>query len=330
MVCQEPSNRFAKPQSPWHQAAINQAQRAGYTLYTTKHTLVLLNNRTLTTKLHLLPQTIQDGRAQLHLLTHPPNAYLLIGVYAHQRAHNDPNTNTTSNTERNNLKTKIQQHITKHRKEHHNLIIILAGDQQHTTNNPLHRTTAILPTPPHNILDLATQTLQLHSVIPHRHPEECYHTRMGYHGAAGIDHIMAPTNLIHNNQPCGVDHTPRTHLIPTDHAMVFADLPLQLYNKDLPQHIPTQYLYKHVADIPLNLSTNPNNQEDKILTLDNSNMTEEEHKQATNTLSAIHKAHNNPEPQQSLQNTLKALDNLDANTSKATQKLQKDKTTPLN
>jgi len=208
------------------------------------------------------------------------------------------------------------------------LNIILAGDLQHTTNNPLHRTTAILPTPPHNILDLATQTLQLHSVIPHRHPEECYHTRMGYHGAAGIDHIMAPTNLIHNNQPCGVDHTPRTHLIPTDHAMVFADLPLQLYNKDLPQHIPTQYLYKHVADIPLNLSTNPNNQEDKILTLDNSIMTEEEHKQAKNTLSALHKAHNNPDPQQSLQNALKALDNLDANTSKATRKLQNDKTAP--
>ena len=98
MVCQEPSTRFAKPQSPWHQSTINQAQRAGYTLYTTKHTLVLLNNRTLTTKLHCLPQTIQDGRAQLHLLTHPPNAYLLIGVYASQRAHNDPNTNTTSNT----------------------------------------------------------------------------------------------------------------------------------------------------------------------------------------------------------------------------------------
>jgi len=116
MVCQEPSTLFAKPQSPWHQAAINQAQRAGYTLYTTKHTLVLLNNRTLTTKLHLLPQIIQDGRTQLHLLTHPPKACLLIGTYAHQRAHNDPNTKTTSNTERNNLKTKIQQHIAKHRK----------------------------------------------------------------------------------------------------------------------------------------------------------------------------------------------------------------------
>ena len=98
MVCQEPSTRFDKPPSPWNQAAINQTQRSGYTLYTTKHTLVLLNNCTLTPKLHLLQQNIQDGCAQLHLLTHPPNAYLLIGIYAHQRAHNDPNTNTPSNT----------------------------------------------------------------------------------------------------------------------------------------------------------------------------------------------------------------------------------------
>jgi len=328
MVCQEPSNRFARPQSPWQQAAINQAQRAGYTLYTTKYTLVLINNCTLIPKLHLLPQNIQNGRAQLHLLTHPPNAYLLIGIYAHQRAHNDPNTKTTSNTERQILKTQITQHIAKHRKTHQNLIIILAGDLQHTTNNPLHRTTKILQTPPHNILDLATQTLKLHSIIPHRHPEENYHTRMGYHGAAGIDHIMAPANLTHNNLPCGVDHTPRTHLIPTDHAMLFADLPLQLHNTQLPQHTPTQYLYKHISNIPLTLSTNPINQEDKILTLDNSTMTEEETKQAKNTLSNLHKAHDKPDPQQSLQNALQALDTLDDNTIKATRKLQRDKTTP--
>ena len=151
---------------------------------------------------------------------------------------------------------------------------------------------------------------------------------MGHHGEAGIDHIMTPANLTHNNHPCGVDHTPRTHLIPTDHAMIFAALPLQLYDEHLHQHIPTQYLYKHVADIPLNLSTNPNNQEDKILTLDNSIMTEEENKQAKNIISALHKAHDNPDPQQSLQNALQALDNLDANIIKATQKIQKDKIIP--
>ena len=137
---------------------------------------------------------------------------------------------------------------------------------------------------------------------------------MGYHGAAGIDHIMAPAKLTHNNHPCGVDHTPCTHLIPTDHAMIFADLPLQLYNKHLPQHIPTQYLYKHIDDIPLNLSTNPNNQEDNILTLDTSIMTEEERKQSKSILSALHKSHDKPDPQQSLQNALKSLDTLDANT----------------
>ena len=57
-------------------------------------------------------------------------------------------------------------------------------------------------------------------------------------------------------------------------------------------------------------------------------MTEEERKQSKRILSALHKAHHNPDPQQSLLNALKALDTLDANTIKATRKLQKDKKIP--
>ena len=122
------------------------------------------------------------------------------------------------------MKQPQNHNQTTHHKEHHNLKIILAGDLQHTTNNPLHRTTEIIPTPPHNILDLETQTLQLQSVKPHRHSEEFYHTRMGYHGAAGIDHIMAPANLTHNNHLCGVDHTPRQNNSPNITTLTYTNL----------------------------------------------------------------------------------------------------------
>jgi len=52
-------------------------------------------------------------------------------------------------------------------------------------------------------------------------------------------------------------------------------------------------------------------------------MTYEEHDHATNTIAALKCAHNQPEPQQSLQHDNDALDQLDQNTQTATTMLQK-------
>jgi len=259
-----------------------------------------MNNCTITPKLHDLPIQIQDGRVQIHLLTQPPHSYLIIGAYGHQRAHMDKDTKTTSNTIRKALITTTNQHIKQYWRQHPKLQLLILGDLQHTVKNHLHRSTPILPPPPHNILDFATTCHQLNSVIPHRHPNKSYYTRIGNHGSAGIDHIMAPQNLANAPHSSGINHTPRTHAIPSNHALIYADFPLQL-NTDIPTHHPeTKYLYKAVASIPLTLHTNPQNPNEQQFIPDGKLMTEEEHDQANSTITSLHNAHNQPAPQRYL------------------------------
>jgi len=313
MVCQEPAPRFSQNESPWLHASKQQAHRAGYTLFAYKYTIILMNDSTITPKLHNLPIQDQDGRIQMHLLTQPPHAYLIIGAYGHQRAHIDKQTKTTSTTIRQSLITKTNQHIKQYKQEHPQLQIIIIGDLQHTMNNPLHRSTTILTPPPHNLLDFAINSNQLKSVIPHRHPDQKYHTRLGNHGAAGIDHIMAPHELANAPLPSGINHSVRN-----------ADFPLQLTINTPTQDTDTKYLYKAVASIPLTLRTNPQDPNDTQLIPDGKLMTDEEHDHAINTIATLKRAHSQPEPQQSLQHANDALDQLDQNTLKATTRLQKD------
>ena len=191
-------------------------------------------------------------------------------------------------------------------------------------NNPLHRSTTILTPPPHNILDFAMNCHQLKSVIPYRHPNQQYHTRLGNHGVAGIDHIMAPYELANAPLPSGINHSARTHAIPSDHALIYADFPLQLTTNTPTQDTDTKYLYKAVASIPLTLRTNPQNPNDTQLIPDGKLMTNEEHDHAINTIATLKRAHSQPEPQQSLQHANDALDQLDQNTQISTTMLQKD------
>jgi len=135
---------------------------------------------------------------------------------------------------------------------------------------------------------------------------------------------MAPQHLANAPHSRGINHTPCTHAIPSDHALIYAEFPLQL-NTNTPMHIPgNKYLYKAVASIPLTLHTNPQNPNEKHIIPDGKLMTEEEHDQAISTINALHNAHNQPTPQQYLKESNNALDQLDNNTHIETTELQQD------
>ena len=135
---------------------------------------------------------------------------------------------------------------------------------------------------------------------------------------------MAPPHLTNTPHASGINHTTRTHAIPSYHALIYADFTLQL-NTNTPNHeLDTKYLYKEVASIPLTLHTNPQNPTETHLIPDGKLMTEEEHDQAITTMKALSNAHNKSTPQKYLKESNDALDQIDNNTHIATTELQQN------
>ena len=133
---------------------------------------------------------------------------------------------------------------------------------------------------------------------------------------------MAPPHLANTPHASGINHTPRTHAIPSDHALIYADFTLQL-NINTPDHDPdTKYLYRTVASIPLTLHTNPQTPNETHLIPDGKLMTDEEHDQAITTMKALANANKQPTTQKLLKGSNDALDQLDNNTHIATTEQQ--------
>ena len=115
---------------------------------------------------------------------------------------------------------------------------------------------------------------------------------------------MASPHLANTPHSSGINHTPRTHAIPSDHTLIYTDFTLQL-NTNTPNHDPdTKYLYKSVASIPLTLHTNPQNPNETHLIPDGKLMTEEEHDQSITTMNSLYNAHNQPTPQNTTKNQM--------------------------
>lgn len=316
LTCQEPSQWYTCTDHPHTNAAIATAKRAGYTIFAHKHTLSITKDYTLTPRIHDTPQGWHDGRIQVHTFhIHNSQHILIIGVYAYQRGYKEqPKQNTSSTqltipqsasrkpksqtqqtqTPNNDTKTtcsdsrQLQNTLNKickeAQKQYPDINIIIAGDLQHTLQNPLQRIGPILSPPPYDILTYATMKLQLTSIIPTHHSTTQYTTHIGVHNAAGIDHILIPHPLIHKTIQCAVDHTQALHQIPTDHFLIYADI------KIFPTHKPTipckqtKYLYNQLATIPLMEHGNG-------YTPDKTKLTQDELQRARTVLDKIRKAH---------------------------------------
>ena len=267
LACQEPGLPYTQTNTPMANAAHNIMQIAGYTMHVSEHLLTITNDYTITPATHTTPIQDTTGRMQAQLITHPTSTpTLIIAVYAHQRGHTKNKTHNShkNNKEHNNpakaLKEAINQTIQKHTTTHPNHNTIILGDLQHTLNNTMHRTTPLLPPPPHDILTLGTNKWGLVSIIPHVHPTRPYLTRTGRQGSAGIDHILTKTTLINPQTVCGTDHTHTTQLIKSDHALIFADIPIiPTATAHKPTHT-TKYHYKQIDQIPIKMPNTTNKQ----------------------------------------------------------------------
>lgn len=205
--------------------------RACYTMHNTPKLLTITNDKTLTPRLQSTPIQDPTGRIMVHTFTNPQGPpTMIIAIYAYQRGHktykdSKDNKNTNKHHKTKTLKNYLNILIQNILKQQTTTQILISGDFQHTLPNPLHRTTKLLPPPPHDILTQSINKLGFTSIIPHTYPNQTYLTRTGHKGSSGIDHIVTSPNISSQHTNCGIDKSHSPHLIFSDHSLIYADIP---------------------------------------------------------------------------------------------------------
>ena len=120
------------------------------------------------------------------------------------------------------------------------------------------------PPPPADILTPCLQSpIHLVSVIPSQHPTAPYHTWSSHSGSgqAGLDHILAAPEHIHQACSCGIDRELSRAYLKSDHSLIYATFALSCPNTAPTPPSSTRYQYRKVSSIPL-IKTYPTGPDD--------------------------------------------------------------------
>ena len=249
--CPEPSTRFAKPGSNLTHRLTQNAHQAGYHLSLTHPILVYLKSDTVYPRLMAHTAT-HNGRLQTFLFagSHATHTIFLT-IYAYQHGYIQPaQCSNTPISLRNEIDKTLRHLYTKYP----HIKTIVLGDLQHTINNSHHqRMGPIQPSLKGDLLHLLLKPPHsLQSIISSIHSQHPYHTWNSHsnHGKAGLDHILTTHNAISPANPCGIDQHTIPQLQPSDHFLIYSDIPIKCAPH---QHTCTptlRYQYRAVASAP--------------------------------------------------------------------------------
>ena len=228
--CTEPAAYLSIPGSHASLSLTRTADRAGYAVFITPNSHTYVRQNTLLPRL-LTQRSSHTGRIHVFIFKGDNDAHTaILGLYAFQRGHKGHKTSKHSlphhQTTPQQLKQDLLTIISDLKTAYPNLTLIIIGDFQHTIhNNTLHRMGKQQPPPPADILTPCLQSpIHLVSVIPSQHPTAPYHTWSSHSGSgqAGLDHILAAPEHIHQACSCGIDRELSRAYLKSDHYLIYA------------------------------------------------------------------------------------------------------------